>query len=107
MFFGATGTFVSAMVKTLKLGRLDHVATHAACMVAQHVIKVVVFGLLGFAFAPYFGLTAAMIVSGFIGTVVGKRFLVKMNDVLFHRVLSIVLTILAGFLLVEGISALQ
>src|SRR3546814_7210985 len=46
MFFGATGTFVSAMVKSMRLGRLGHVATHAACMLAQHSIKVVAFGLL-------------------------------------------------------------
>lgn len=103
MFFGATGTFVSAMVKTLKLGRLEHVATHSACMVAQHIIKVIVFGLLGFAFAPYLGLIAAMIASGFIGTLIGKHFLTRMNDKVFHRILSLLLTVLALRLLVEGI----
>jgi len=106
MFFGATGTFVAAMVKTLKLGRLEHVATHAACMVVQHLIKIVVFGLLGFAFAPYLGLVGAMILSGFVGTVIGKRCLVKMNDVLFHRVLAVILTLLAAKLLYDGVMAL-
>ena len=103
MFFGATGTFVSAMVKTLKLGRMEHVATHSACMVVQHFVKVVVFGLLGFAFAPYLGLIVAMVISGFIGTVLGKRFLLKMNDQNFHRILSWVLTLLAIRLLYEGV----
>ena len=103
MFFGATGTFVSAMVKTLKLGRMEHVATHAACMVAQHLIKVIVFGLLGFAFSPYLGLIIAMVVSGFIGTLVGKHFLKKLNDKIFHRILALILSLLAIRLLVEGI----
>ena len=61
MFFGATGTFISAMVKTLRLGRLEHVATHSACMVAQHLIKVVAFGLLGFAYGPYLPLIVGMV----------------------------------------------
>jgi len=106
MFFGATGTFVSAMVKSMKLGRLEHVATHSACMVAQHVIKVIAFGLLGFNFAPYAGLVVAMIVSGFLGTVVGKRVLVRMNDQFFHRVLAVLLSLLALRLLYEGLSLL-
>ncbi len=106
MFFGATGTIVSAMVKTLKLGRMEHVATHSACMVAQHMLKILVFGLLGFAFAPYLGLTAAMIASGFAGTLFGKQFLLKMNDALFHRVLAVLLTVLALRLLLEGVLGL-
>src|SRR3546814_7044453 len=80
MFFGATGTFVSAMVKSMRFGRLEHVATHSACMVAQHFIKVVAFGLLGFNYGPYAGLVVAMIASGFVGTVVGKHVLVKMKS---------------------------
>ena len=102
MFFGATGMFISAMLKTLDLGRLEHVATHASCMVGQHVLKVLIFGLLGFAFGPYLWLIFAMIASGFAGTVIGKRVLVKMDDAIFHRVLAVVLTLLALKLLFEG-----
>lgn len=106
MFFGATGTFVSAMVKSMRLGRLEHVATHAACMLAQHFIKVIAFGLLGFNYGPYAGLVVIMIASGFLGTVVGKHVLVKMNDVLFHRVLAVMLSLLALRLLYEGVALL-
>lgn len=106
MFFGATGSFVSAMVKSMRLGRLEHVATHSTCMVAQHAIKVVAFGLLGFNYAPYAGLIVAMVVSGFLGTVIGKHVLVKMNDQTFHRVLAVLLSILALRLFYEGVSLL-
>ncbi|MGI9482815.1 MAG: sulfite exporter TauE/SafE family protein [Hyphomicrobiales bacterium] len=105
MFVGATGSFVSAMVKTLKLGRMEHVATHSTCMVAQHTIKVISFGLLGFAYGPYLGLIILMIASGFIGTLLGKRLLLKMNDELFHKVLSIILTLLAMRLAYQGITS--
>ncbi len=102
MFFGATGPFVAAMVKSLKLGRLEHVATQATCMSIQHLIKVVTFGLLGFAYGPYIGLIVTMIASGFIGTLLGKRVLLKMNDQLFHKVLSVVLSLLALRLFYQG-----
>ncbi|HMA15987.1 MAG TPA: sulfite exporter TauE/SafE family protein [Kiloniellaceae bacterium] len=107
MFFGATGTFVSAMVKSMRLGRLEHVATHSACMVAQHFIKVVAFGILGFNFAPYAGLVIAMILSGFLGTVIGNHVLVKLvSDGVFHRVLAGLLSLLALRLLYEGLTLL-
>ena len=41
-------------------------------MTLQHCLKVIAFGLLGFAFGPYLFIIAAMIVSGFIGTLIGK-----------------------------------
>lgn len=107
MFFGATGPFVAAMIKRLHLGRMEHVATHAVAMVAQHAIKVVAFGLLGFAFGPYVGLLTAMVASGFIGTLIGKRVLMKVDDKLFHRITAIVLTVLALRLLYQGVVALM
>ncbi len=106
MFFGATASFIAAMLKTLKLGRMEHVATQGACMVAQHVIKVIVFGFLGFEFTPYLGLILAMIASGFIGTLIGKHVLLKSNDTRFHRILSVVLTLLALRLLYDGLMKL-
>ncbi len=106
MFFGATGPFVAAMIKRLKLGRMEHVASHAVAMVGQHAIKVVAFGLLGFSFGPYVGLLTAMVASGFIGTVIGKRLLMKVDDELFHRITAIVLSVLALRLLYQGVIVL-
>jgi uncharacterized membrane protein YfcA len=44
-----------------------------------------------------------MIASGFLGTVIGKHVLVKMNDQIFHRVLAVLLSLLALRLLYEGV----
>ena len=74
MFFGASGTLVAGMVKTMKLEPTNHLATHSSLMTIQHFIKVIIFGFVGFAYAEYFLLITAMIVSGFIGTIIGKRF---------------------------------
>lgn len=107
MFFGATGPFVAAVVKTLQLDRMSHVATHSACMTLQHGLKIMVFGLLGFNYAPYAGLIIAMIVTGFIGTVIGKRVLSDMGDDRFKLALSLVLTLLALRLIWSGAAALS
>lgn len=106
MFFGATGPFVAAMIKRAKLGRMEHVATHAVAMTGQHSVKILAFGALGFAFAPYIGFLAAMVVSGFVGTYIGKHVLVKANDDLFHTIVAWILTALALRLFYQGAQAL-
>ena len=95
MFFGATGPFVASVIRTLKLDRLQHVGTFSACMVTQHGVKVAVFGLLGFAYAPWLPFMAAMIATGFLGTLVGRRVLQGFSDDRFRLVLNGVLTLLA------------
>ena len=95
MFFGASGTLVAGMVKTMKLQPTSHLATHSALMTIQHLIKVIIFGFVGFAYAEYFLLITAMIVSGFIGTIIGKKILVKFGQKYFKLVLNSILTLIA------------
>ena len=106
MFIGATGPFVATLMRALGLGRMQFVATQAATMTLQHVMKVLVFGLLGFSYVDYVPLIVAMILSGFVGTVVGRRVLHGMGDVRFRRVLTVVLSLLALRLIWSGASAL-
>lgn len=102
MFFGATGSFVAAYVKTLDLDRVSHVATHATFMTIQHVLKVIVFGILGFAFGSYLPLVAGMIATGFLGTVAGKAVLLRIDDGRFRLALSSILVVLALRLIYAG-----
>ena len=104
MFFGATGPFVAAMVKSLKLDPVDHVATHAALMTIQHFVKVVAFGILGFAFGAYLPLVVAMILSGLIGTYAGKHLLVRAGKAYFKPILNLILILLAIQLIWTGSS---
>ena len=104
MFVGATGPFVMAMLRGFALSPQRLVSTSAACMVIQHILKVFVFGLLGFAFAPYLPLIVLMVASGFVGTIIGRRLLLKVDEVKFKRGLSIVLTILALRLLMNSVT---
>ena len=95
MFFGATGPFVAAYVKGLDLDRQTHVASHAAMMTVQHGLKVVAFGLLGFAFAPWALFMALMMLSGFAGTLLGRRVLLRLSDQQFKRALNVILVALS------------
>ena len=103
MFFGASGTLVAGMVKTLNLEPVRHLATHSALMSIQHLIKAVVFGFVGFAYSEYFLLIFFMIISGFAGTILGKKILVKYGSKYFKIILNATLTIIAIYLLWNAI----
>ena len=102
MFFGATGPFVAAYLKTLELDRMTHVANHAVCMTVQHGFKVVAFAVLGFAFGPYLVLIIGMIVAGFLGTIVGKRVLMRIDEKRFRIALNVMLVLLSLRLIWSG-----
>jgi uncharacterized membrane protein YfcA len=106
MFFGATGNFIAAMVKTMNLDPVPHVATHSLMMTFQHLAKVLIFGLIGFQFGPYMILIIGMLISGFIGTIIGSRFLTKAGGRYFKPVLNIILSLAAARLIWAGVEGL-
>lgn len=102
MVVGATGPLVAVFIKGLA-DRRQLVATHAMLMTIQNVFKVAMFVLLGFAFAAYLPLILAMIASGFVGTAIGSRLLVKVPEAAFRWGFKIVLTLVALDLLREAL----
>jgi uncharacterized membrane protein YfcA len=107
MFVGATGPLLSSVLaQMLANDRRALIATHAAAMVLQHGLKVVVFGLAGFAFASWLPLIAAMILSGYIGTVTGTRLLENLPEEKFRFWFKILLTLLAADMIQRGLAAL-
>ena len=106
MFFGATGNFIAAMVKSMNLDPVPHVATHSLMMTFQHFVKVLIFGLIGFQFGPYIILIICMLISGFIGTIMGSRFLTKAGGRYFKPVLNTILFLAAARLIWAGVEGL-
>ena len=102
MFFGATGLFVASFTKSLQLGRHAHVATHAALMTLQHGLKVVVFGLLGFAFGAWWAVIALMIAAGAAGTWTGRHVLNRIDDRRFRLALNALLILISLRLIWQG-----
>lgn len=105
MFFGATGPFVAGYIKALDLDRHTHTATHAALMTVQHGLKVAMFGVLGFAFAEWALFIVGLIAAGALGTWSGKLVLGRMTDHGFHRILNVILVLIALRLIWGGVTA--
>ncbi len=104
MFIGATGPLVAALMAKAFDTRQQVVANSAVAMAIQHVLKVVVFGVLGFNLAPWLPLALAMIASGYLGTMIGARLLENMDEARFRFWFRIGVTILAAELLRRAFS---
>lgn len=104
MFVGATGPLLSAVfAQIIPDDRKALVATHAAGMTVQHALKIVVFGLAGFAFAQWLPLVAAMIVSGYLGTIYGSVWLDRLPEETFRRWFRVAITLLALDMIRRGL----
>ena len=106
MLFGASGFIMVALVKSMNLAPVSHVATHGAMMTFQHLIKCIVFGIFGFSFASYAPLVVVMIISGFFGTYIGKKFLISKGEYYFKTVLNIFLILAAIRLIWSAIQSI-
>lgn len=99
MFVGATGPIAAAMVGVAGLGKLGTVATHAGAMTAQHALKSVAFGFVGFAYRDYAPLIVAVIAAGFLGAAAGTRLLHDMAEERFRAGFRLVLTFFGCYLI--------
>ncbi|SHJ78781.1 Sulfite exporter TauE/SafE [Aureimonas altamirensis DSM 21988] len=95
MVVGATGPLVAALLAARGLIKQPLIATHATCMVVQHGLKILAFGLLGFAYAQWAPMLAAMIASGVAGTWVGTKLLDDLPERLFRAAFKITMTLLS------------
>ncbi len=103
LFIGASGPLATAFISRQKVKKETQVATHAAAMVVQHGLKTLVFGAIGFAFADYAVLIVLMLVSGFLGTYVGKHLLMKLPEHIFQIIYKTIITLLAVHLLYSSL----
>lgn len=104
MFAGATGPFLAPFLSPERLGdRHATIGTFAACMTLKHGLKVTAFAAVGFAYLPWLPLVGLMVVSGFLGTVVGRQIVNRMPEARFRTAFKVLLTALALRLLYEGL----
>lgn len=100
LFVGASGPFITALLAQVPhYSRLNLQATAAACMTVQHGLKVVVFAVAGFLFAPWLPLILMSIAAGFLGTLLGARLLSRFNEAQFRHALKWILTGLAIYMI--------
>jgi uncharacterized membrane protein YfcA len=94
-FVGATGPLVAAFVHRQNMGKFPTVATFAACMSFQHLLKAMVFISVGFVFQDWLLVVLLMIASGALGTWVGLHLLKSLSADVFKQLFRWVVTLLA------------
>ncbi len=95
LFVGATGPLNMPVLLRHGLNSSQAVATMAALMTFVHLVKITVFGLLGFAFASYLPLTAGMIISVTAGSWFGTRIRRRASGDFLRWSIKLLLTVLA------------
>ena len=106
MFVGATGPLVATIVAGKASDRQGVVSTHATAMTLQHALKIIAFGLVGFAFQNWIGFLAVMLIAAQLGTMSGARILHMMNERLFRTIFKYLLTSLALMMLFNAARSL-
>jgi uncharacterized membrane protein YfcA len=104
MFFGATGPLTAAFFAKAFDDRRAYIASHASAMTFQHALKVIAFATAGFAFVEWLPLMAAMMATGYLGTLAGSRLLLSMPEKRFRLIFSVAVTVLALDLVRRGLA---
>ncbi|MGE4158853.1 MAG: sulfite exporter TauE/SafE family protein [Planctomycetota bacterium] len=108
MVFGATGPLLAPFFIRPDLNKEEVVSTKAACQMATHSLKLLVF--LGATSFPYKEATPALLLLGIgavVGTFAGRKVMEKLSEALFRKLYVVALTV-AGFkiLLMDGVLGL-
>lgn len=104
MFLGATGPLNVAAFEKSFPDRKRMVATLAALMTSQHILKMLAFGLAGFTFADWMPLIGLMILTGFAGTRTGLAILGRISEDIFRKALKLIMTAIGLDMLRRGIA---
>jgi len=92
---GATGPLIAPFFLNLGLTRQSLVGTKAACQALGHLVKIGIFGLVGFAFSKFAIPLIALCGAVVVGTWLGSKLLGKVSEYLFIRLYKTILTLVA------------
>lgn len=101
MLSGTTGPLAQSTLVRKGLERDEIVATSAVFMSISHLIKLALFGFIGFSFAEYWAVMLAMIAAVIAGTWVGTRLRHRVPNEAFRLALKWLLTLLAVRIIVQ------
>lgn len=107
MTIGAIGPLIAPFFLNLGLDRRALVGTKAACQTLGHLVKIVLFGVTGFAFGSHLVLLVTAGVCVVAGTWLGSRILERVSERLFRHLYLGVLTVIALRLLAGEVFALH
>lgn len=105
LFVGVAGPLTGAFLASAGLPKDRLVITHGTVMTVTHLCKILVFGFVGFAFAPYLPLIAGMIGAAALGSWCGTRLRDQISASLFRKVFKIVITLLSLRMIADALYA--
>ena len=105
MLSGATGPLGQSTLLSKGLGRDAIVATSSVFTAISHLIKLLLFGLIGFSFVDYWLVMLAMMIAVIVGTWVGTRVRHRVPDQRFQVILKWLLTLLAVRIIIQTLFA--
>ncbi len=89
---GSTAAMMNAVLRRMGLPRKELIGTQAACVLTQHILKIIVFVSLGVALREWIGMVVLMILIGFAGTYFGTKMLDRISEEWFDIILKVILT---------------
>lgn len=95
LIVGASGPLNLPFLVRRGLGRDAVIVTHSLLMTITHIIKITVFGLLGFSFAPYLLLICGMVVAVSAGSFAGTKFRKRIPELVSEKIFRFLITLLA------------
>jgi uncharacterized membrane protein YfcA len=99
---GSGAGMINSVLRHYNLKRQELIGTQAACVLTQHLLKIIMFVALGVALKEWIGIIILMIATGFIGTYAGTKFLDAIPELWFDRILKVVLTLVGIHLLITA-----
>ena len=103
LFVGATGPLNMPFLIRAGLSRDQLVVTGAAFMTIVHLVKIITFGLLGFAFGPYLFLMLLMILAVISGSYAGTRLRHQVPEQFFLMAFKLLITLLAMRMIIKAL----
>ena len=92
---GAVGPLIAPFFLGLGMTRQALIGTKAACQTLGHLAKIVIFGIVGFAFGEFAVALALLSIAVVVGTWIGSRLLEFVSETWFTRLYKGVLTLIA------------
>ncbi|MGH1479401.1 MAG: TSUP family transporter [Geminicoccales bacterium] len=105
LFIGATSPLVSALVNRNCPDQRSLIGTSAACMVFQHGVKILIFGIFGFSFSLYAELIMALLIASILGTWIGRKVLISASQNITRPIFKTIVTMLGIYVAGQGLQA--
>lgn len=90
---GATGPLIAPAFRTITKDHVSFVATFAVVQTLNHIVKIAVFGVAGFAFREHLPMIVVASVGVYVGTRVGARYLKRWDPELLGRLFQVAVTV--------------